>query len=95
MTYEIIFHPGALREFDKLPKAAQKRLGEAIGYLAEKPRPRGIVKLAGAEAYRMRVGAYRIAYAVKDEQLLVLIVKVAHRKDIYSEIVTIKQRLNE
>lgn len=95
MTYEVIFHPGALREFDKLPKAVQSRLAEAIDSLAAEPRPRGTVKLTGADAYRLRVGTYRIAYTVKDVRLVVLIVKVAHRRDIYQDIETIKQRLQE
>jgi len=93
MTYEIIFHPGALREFDKLPKPAQRRVGEIIDGLAEEPRPRGIIKLAGLDAYRVRAGHYRVAYSVKDERLLVLIVKVGHRGGIYKEIETIRQRL--
>lgn len=94
MSYEVIIHPGALREFDKLPKTAQKRVAEAINALANEPRPPGAVKLADAEAYRFRVGTYRIAYAVKDERLVVLVVKVAHRRDIYSHIETIRRRVS-
>lgn len=93
MSYQVLFHPGALREFDKLPKAVQKKLTEVIDNLAEEPRPQGTVKLTGADAYRIRVRMYRIIYSIKDEQLLVLIVKVGHRKDIYKEIDSIKQRL--
>ena len=95
MSYELIFHPGALREFDGLPRVAQERLRGAIDDLAEEPRPRGAVKLTDADAYRVRIGPYRVAYAVRDERLVVLIVKVGHRRDVYREIVTIRQRLKE
>lgn len=93
MSYEVIFHPGAIREFDKLPKAAQERLASTIDALEIEPRPRGAIKLSGAEAYRIRVGNYRAAYAVKDEKLIVLVVSVGHRKDVYHEMETIRKRL--
>ncbi len=95
MSYEVIFDPGALREFDKLPGASRQRVAEAIDDLSEEPRPQGTVKLAGIDAYRVRVGTYRVVYAVKDDRLVVLIVKVAHRRDVYKEIETIKRRLAE
>ena len=53
------------------------------------------MKLTDADAYRLRIGAYRIVYAVKDGQLLVLIIRVAHRRDIYRQIETIRKRLKE
>lgn len=93
MSYEVIFHPGALKEFDKLPKTVQQRLGEVIDTLQQEPRPSGAVKLTGIDAYRLRVGSYRIAYGIRDERLIVLIVKVAHRSNIYRDIEAIKQRL--
>ena len=95
MSYEVIFHAGALREFDKLPDATRRRLTRIIDDLAEEPRPQGVVKLASVDAYRIRVGDYRIAYAVRDERLVVLVVKVGHRRDIYKEIATIRQRLTQ
>lgn len=93
MSYSIAFHPGALREFDKLPKEIQKNLAQVIDELANDPRPQGVVKLMGIDAYRMRAGQYRIAYAIQDERLIVLIVKVGHRREIYKEIETIRHRL--
>lgn len=93
MNYEVTFHAGAVKELAKLPKAVQKRLVEAADALREEPRPQGAVKLTGVEAYRLRVGTYRIAYAIRDERLVVLIVKVAHRSSIYRDIESIKQRL--
>lgn len=67
MRYDIIFDPGALREFDRLPKSAQAKLSEVIDCLAEEPRPRGSVKMAGVDAYRVRAGDYRAIYAVKEK----------------------------
>ena len=55
----------------------------AISQLAEDPRPLGCVKLTGAHKYRLRVGAYRILYTVRDAQVVVTIVRVAHRSDAY------------
>ena len=50
------------------------------------------VKLTGLDAYRLRIGSYRIAYAVRDGTLVILVVKVAHRSSIYKAIETIKKR---
>lgn len=95
MKYQIIFHPGALREIKKLPKPQQKKIGEVIGDLSEEPRPPGSAKLAGVNAYRVRVEEYRVAYAIKDKRVVVLILKVGHRRDIYRELEAIKQRLKK
>ena len=93
MSYRIIIDRGAGREMDKLPKDVQRRLWEAIDSLADEPRPPRVSRMEGADAYRIRVGAYRIVYSIQDQILLVLIVKVAHRKDIYKAMETVKRRL--
>ena len=54
-----------------------------IENLAENPRPPGAIKLAGQEAYRIRVGDYRVVYAIADERLVILVVDVGHRREIY------------
>ncbi|MHB9035509.1 MAG: type II toxin-antitoxin system RelE family toxin [Armatimonadota bacterium] len=95
MSYEVIIHPGALREFDKLPKDAQKRLAAVIDDLEDDPRPLGTVKLADVDAYRIRIGTFRIVYAVRDERLVILVLKFGHRKDIYKDIETVRRRLKE
>ncbi|MBX3013685.1 MAG: type II toxin-antitoxin system RelE/ParE family toxin [Caldilineaceae bacterium] len=60
------------------------RLEEAIDGLAETPRPNGYIKLAGEEPlYRIRVGEWRIIYAIQDDELIVLVIEVAPRKDTY------------
>ena len=84
MVYEITFASSAKRQFDKLPKPTQRRLGSIIAQLSENPRPQGVVKLSGEESlYRVRGGDYRAVYEIRDNQLLILVVKVGHRRDIY------------
>ena len=95
MSYEVMFDPGAAREFRKIPHAYQQHLGDIIDNLAENPRPTGADKLTDVEAYKIRVGEYRIVYAVKDERLIVLVVKVGNRRDVYKDIDTIKRRLRK
>lgn len=95
MRYEVVFHSGALREFDKLSKAAQNQVSQAIDGLAVEPRPHGAVRMEGVEAYRLRAGDYRVIYAVKDDRLVVLIVKIGHRREVYRDIVTTRRRLKD
>jgi mRNA interferase RelE/StbE len=62
----------------------QIRLGRRIDSLAENPRPQGIKKLSSEEdKYRLRVGDYRIIYQIREKSLLVLIVRIGHRSDVY------------
>ncbi|MBX3739382.1 MAG: type II toxin-antitoxin system RelE/ParE family toxin [Akkermansiaceae bacterium] len=68
----------------KLQPAVAQRVDAAILKLADDPHPPGSLKLAGDEnAYRIRVGDYRIIYEIRNEVLVVLVVKIGHRKDIY------------
>lgn len=84
MAYSIAFATAARRQFDKLPKSAQRQLGAVIAQLADDPRPPGVVKLSGEDGlYRVRGGDYRAIYRIEDARLLILIVKVGHRRDIY------------
>ena len=59
---------------------------DRIGRLAEEPRPSGCVKIAGGEHYRVRQGRYRIVYEVRDAELVVLVVRVGDRRDVYRGI---------
>jgi mRNA interferase RelE/StbE len=84
VTYSIDFEPAALRQFKRLNRDVQARLTPKIRTLAENPRPRDAKKLQGYEnTYRIRVGDYRVIYEVHDNILLVLVVKVGPRRDIY------------
>lgn len=82
--YQIEFSRQADRQFRSLPSQIQQRLKPRIDALATVPRPHGSEKLSGIEQlYRIRVGDYRIVYAVEDDRLLVLVVKVGHRREVY------------
>ncbi len=83
MTYRVEIEPPARRVLAKLPHQISTRIIRRIEALAEDPRGMGAVKLSGHNAYRVRVGDYRIIYAVIDDRMLVLIVEVGHRRNIY------------
>lgn len=68
----------------KLPLDVQRRIVAVVDALAIEPRPHGVVKLAGDEnLWRVRVGEYRIVYEIHDGQLIVLVLRVAHRREVY------------
>jgi len=81
--YSLEIKKSAYKEIRKLPKTAIAPIVEAIGKLADDPRPPGCKKLTGEEKYRLRVGAYRILYTIEDQKLVVYVVRVAHRKEAY------------
>jgi mRNA interferase RelE/StbE len=81
--YQIRLHPQAARAFQRLQKPIRNRIAAAIDALADDPRPTGTTKLAGRDDYRVRVGDYRIVYAVDDAERLVLIGRIAHRREVY------------
>lgn len=82
--YRIELSATAERQFRKLAKSAQRRLAIAINSLASDPRPRGSRRLQGYDdVYRVRSGVYRIIYSISDKRLLIIVLKVGHRKDIY------------
>ena len=84
MRYRIEFRPAALREMRRIPKPFKPRVLTAIAALADTPRPPGSVRLQGPEGFhRVRVGDYRILYLIQDRVLLICVVRVADRKDLY------------
>ena len=68
-----------------MPLKVRRKLAVKIGALADEPRPPGSEKLSGQERYRIRQGEYRAVYAIDDGERIVLVVKVAHRRDVYRE----------
>ena len=81
--YRVELKPRAQREFDRLPRSDQVRLAAALTKLVEEPRSKQSVKLSGS-MYRLRVGPFRIIYAVFGRDQLVLVGKIARReKDTY------------
>jgi len=84
MPYSISYRPTAAKTLRKLDKPIARRLVSEIGQLAYDPRPKGCSQLAGGEGeYRIRVGDYRIVYDVNDVEVVVLVLRVGHRRDIY------------
>ena len=82
--YRILIKPSAVREIEAIPqKRHRQRVVSRIRALASDPRPPGCEKLTGQDRYRVRQGAYRIVYSVEDDVLLVYIVKVGQRGEVY------------
>ncbi|MFO7271874.1 type II toxin-antitoxin system RelE family toxin [Sphaerobacter thermophilus] len=81
------FTPQAVRQLASLPKAMQARIARRIDNLATDPRPQGCEKITGGDdLYRIRVGDYRVVYQVRDERLLILVILIGHRRDIYCHL---------
>ncbi len=83
MGYQIDYTSNARRSIERLERATQKRILARVETLSTNPRPPGAVKLSGQEAYRVRSGDYRIIYSIHDDRLLVLVIDVGHRRDVY------------
>ena len=84
MAYSVHLAPAAERQLKALEKPVRARIVRRLQKLEETPRPQGVEKLSGADdLYRIREGEYRIIYTIKDKELLVLVVKIGHRKDVY------------
>jgi mRNA interferase RelE/StbE len=82
--YALEFRPAALRQLRKLPKDAVLRIRTATEALCDNPRPEGVAKLAGTDdLWRIRVGDFRVVYTVADEVLVVTVVRVGHRREVY------------
>jgi mRNA interferase RelE/StbE len=81
--YSVNLTKGAARQLDKLPDPTAKLLRKSINELANNPRPYGYKKLKGRDGYRIRVGTYRIIYSIFDKILLIDIIDIGHRRDIY------------
>jgi mRNA interferase RelE/StbE len=84
--YTVEFTRSAEKEFGRLPRKLQLRAAEAIALLSENPYSEliKVKKLKGAEdLYRIRVADYRIVYELRDERLIILVIKIGHRREIY------------
>ena len=83
--YKIQIKPSAVKELEKLPGKDLQKIISKIKSLSGDPRPPGCEKLSGDEKYRIRQGNYRIVYAIEDDILIVFVVKIVHRRDIYKK----------
>jgi mRNA interferase RelE/StbE len=81
--YRVEVRPAALRALRNLDAAVRPRIEGAIALLAEDPRPPASRPLRGRPGYRVRVGDYRIIYTVQDDVLLIVVVTLGHRRDVY------------
>ena len=83
MTYTVAFLRRAQKELANLPVIDYKKVRDAIADLANDPRPSGCKKLTGRDGWRIRIGDYRVIYDINDRELLVTVVRVGNRRDIY------------
>lgn len=83
MVYFINFSRQAFKELEKIPDPFYLNIKQAIINLSENPRPNGLKKLEGRDGYRIRVGNYRIIYNIFDKEVVIDIISIGHRKDIY------------
>ena len=81
--YKIQILKSADKTLRNVARKERVKIVEQISQLAEKPRPFGCKKLRGTEFYRIRIGDYRVIYKIEDEVLLILVIRIGHRKDIY------------
>lgn len=81
--WTVTFKQSVTKDLRAIPNADVRRILDRINTLAENPRGDGCVKLAGQERYRVRQGVYRIVYEIHDDRLVVIVVKVGHRSNVY------------
>ncbi len=81
LAYKIEIRPGAQKQLQALPNPAQLGIVQAIDRLAETPRPSGCKKLKGTELWRIRIGRFRVIYAIFDKELRIVILKTSPRQE--------------
>ena len=82
-NYKVTVKKSVAKDLRSIPNKDVARILERINALCENPRSDGCIKLSGQERYRVRQGIYRIIYEIQDSELVVFIVKVAHRGEVY------------
>lgn len=82
-NYRVLIKPSAARQLETLPSKDRKSIAAKIEGLATQPRPLGTKKLSGQEKYRLRHGNYRVLYSLNDDDAVVLVVRIAHRREVY------------
>ena len=85
MRYEILIEKSAQKSLSKIPSRYRDRIINAVRKLADNPRPPGVKKLSGRDAWRIRIGSYRVIYEIHDDKLTVLVVNVGDRKNVYGQ----------
>ena len=82
-SFEVIFKQSVAKDLRQIPKKDVARILKRIEALRTEPRPLGVEKLSGQEKYRIRQGVYRILYEIRNNELIVVVVKIGHRRDVY------------
>lgn len=82
-SYSVEFDKRVRKDFRKIPASDAARILDAIRRLADDPFPAAAKKLKGEELFRIRVGVYRVLYEIHDDRLVVVVVKVGHRRNVY------------
>lgn len=82
-SYKILIKPSAVKELEAIPEKDRRRIVYRIQGLAENPRPRGCEKLSDQNKYRLRQGRYRILYQIHDDEVIVIVIRVAKRGEVY------------
>ncbi|NVK30323.1 MAG: type II toxin-antitoxin system RelE/ParE family toxin [Gammaproteobacteria bacterium] len=82
-SYSVSFKKSVAKDLRSIPNKDIRRILERIDLLAENPRAEGCIKLSGQERYRVRQGVFRIVYEIRDNELVIMVVKVAHRSQVY------------
>lgn len=86
-VYRVEFTKKAAKELERLPEKVQRQIAPVVDGLANEPRPAGCEKLAGEDdLWRVRSGDYRLIYTVRDDLVIVTVVRIAHRKDVYRNL---------
>lgn len=83
MPYTVKLRPPAYRALARLDKDIRRAITASLHRLEDNPRPRGVVKLEGADLWRIRIGDYRAVYHIDDDQRVVAVVRVGHRREVY------------
>jgi mRNA interferase RelE/StbE len=83
MRYQVILPKSVQKELDRLPDDVAKRILARLAGLKTNPRPPDVKKLKGRDAWRIRVGDYRVIYEIHDRILQVIVITVGHRREIY------------
>lgn len=81
--FELRFKPSVAKDLRGIPKTEVRRLLKRVEALRDDPRPAGCEKLTGRELYRIRQGVYRIVYSVDDAAVVIEVIKVGHRREVY------------
>lgn len=82
-NFSLGFKKSVAKDLRNIPNKDVKRILSCIESLIENPRAEGCIKLSAKELYRVRQGDYRIVYEIQDAELIILVIKVAHRSDVY------------